>query len=716
MLVKALTAIDEPKPHPNLAPSIHDNRSASPTSVAEMLAILSKLKRTAELTSGIIRARTTRSGLHLWRASARQACLPARLHDAALRCFDRADTEMQGWLSRDAANGALRELLDWCSNELGEHVTVEPLAFAEPVTWRNFIEATARLPLPAGLREAAASAATGVRCICGGWLEERPRHECYPGGQVRCDFTGQSVKADTVLHCGRNRGAAVHPFGFDVAGEAREEFEQYQQVARLHDRLDRAIEEQRPVAQYPTLCITGEEHAPCGDSHELLDKLQAVIYHQRRARCAQYLYPHISNMYLSIKEDIQNATAAERPVAELKQRLDWSHRLLASQEWHRLKAEAAQSVKALLAELDELAASLSHEKLAFRDSADRAAQIEQFEKTFRPAERHAAFEGRSNSFRQLCMVAREFVGREPITEEPETEQLIDSIGEQVLQAIVQQRGMPLCLPISRSYQQTDQGVLFRWQLATPLGQTVTVEHTVPFDQHDVELAKDQRKFMTSMHELQERIKALALCATESELDSQLRAFEVETSDCADGQVCVVCQEQMCAGERALQISACGHCFHDECVRGWLLGCKHECPICKTPVKQVDEQEAADQFADGQVVQIHGLQSQPALNGTVGRIVGFDQRSGRYRVNIGGEAGRILSVMPRNLSRQPESEDEEQCSSPSSCVTLSDEDPETAVDGMSTLFDSFMEEYDEGELRAALEMSLQMDLAQVELRW
>merc|ERR1711988_111745 len=66
---------------------------------------------------------------------------------------------------------------------------------------------------------------------------QRLRSELYNQGQVRCDFSGQSVQDETVWHCERHRAAAVHPFGFDLAGEALGQYTEFQQIAWLYQRL-----------------------------------------------------------------------------------------------------------------------------------------------------------------------------------------------------------------------------------------------------------------------------------------------------------------------------------------------------------------------------------------------------------------------------------------------------------------------------------------------
>jgi hypothetical protein len=679
MLAKALSAMDEQKP-------VHRSNSASPLPrVGTMLAILNKLKGTANLASMILRNQLIHQKIASWRLNARQAVLPSLLHNMAQSAFDAADTSIKGKLSPAQADTAAQALLDevaarglTCDQICQSHGDFEK--FVSDVDFEGFVTKLHQLPFPAELATAVRVASTGTRCPCGAFMVEKRRRDCYPGGAVRCDFTGQSVEADTVWHCDRNRAAPVHPFGFDVAGEATDEYKQYNQTARLYSRLEAAIVD-ASTAQ-PEL--SGEE-----ESDELLAKLHTAtqrkalqVLHQRKAECASALLPNVEQVHSSISADLENATAMKLPTAELEARKQFCHDILATEDWAARKHDAWVALQQQVDNLQGFSETLSHDKLRFRDEAHRTEMIAEFQKAFDPAGRHASFERMCQKLQHVCGLARDFLVLERFDEQdPDTQQLLESIGGQVLQALMQQRGV-MFIPVSQSFEQTDSGVKFRWEVAVaPLGQQVALEHVVPLDRSDIMNAQLNRQFVILHHEVQERIRGLADCATEGDLACALSEFQLEPEHKAVGDVCVICQEEMEVGEDALEINSCGHCFHSDCVRGWLLGCKHECPICKAPVETPSEPKPSQQLLpEGTEVVIDGLQNRADLNGTHGQIIGFREESGRYRVRTDNGC---LSVLPKNVVSQ---------SSVSTAQTQ-------VVD-----LDDSIHQLDE-EFRAAMEMSL-----------
>merc|ERR1712070_421760 len=325
--------------------------------------------------------------------------------------------------------------------------------------------------------------------------------------------------------------------------------------------------------------------------------------------------------------------AAGLATEELQQRLNFYRELVSTEDWAARKQEVHQQLQERLDQLETFSQTLSHDKLCFRDAAHREQEIERFEQAFDPAERHRTFEESTELFQHVSALDKDFLGCERFDEEDEeTQQLLATIGNQVLQALMAQRRM-VFMPVESGFEQTSTGVKFRFKVAVaPLGQQMVLEHEVPLDRSDIKIAQLNRKFLVLHHEVQERIRGLADCATEGDLASQLSEFELQSNDAALGDVCVICQEEMQAGEHALRINSCGHCFHAECVKGWLLGCKHECPICKAPVQAVTTEEGAEELIpEGTAVLIQGLQSRADLNGTSGEIVGYMEQSARYRV-------------------------------------------------------------------------------------
>jgi hypothetical protein len=84
------------------------------------------------------------------------------------------------------------------------------------------------------------------------------------------------------------------------------------------------------------------------------------------------------------------------------------------------------------------------------------------------------------------------------------------------------------------------------------------------------------KFSQVYYEVNQQVGQLQSCATGAEVSAC-----VDTVVCEGHEgICVICQEELSAGEEGTTLRSCAHTFHSECVQGWLLGCKRECPICK----------------------------------------------------------------------------------------------------------------------------------------
>lgn len=84
------------------------------------------------------------------------------------------------------------------------------------------------------------------------------------------------------------------------------------------------------------------------------------------------------------------------------------------------------------------------------------------------------------------------------------------------------------------------------------------------------------QFSTVYYEVNQQMGALRGCATGAEVSACVDSHLCEGTE----GVCVVCQEEFKPGEEGTTLRACGHTFHSECIEGWLLGCKRECPLCK----------------------------------------------------------------------------------------------------------------------------------------
>ena len=616
--------------------------------VTQMLSMVAQLTRTAHSVNRMLLFKIIASRLSAWRTQSRKAFWPSLMLTLARDAFEAEDRTCTGSLSRGQATRAYHSWITNLKSELGEVAedlkpsSLELCRDLECFNFREFRHAIAQTAFPVALQPAVLKLSTGIQCVCGAWMAQSCRKECYPGGGVTCDFTGEVVSAAIVWHCERHRAEAAHPFGFDVAEESREPFLQFKMNARLFDRLNagQGLDDVPPAARVAR-----------GLMHEL-----------KKAECITELLPHALNMFVTIKDYISmlvNANAKPEALVKLKKRYAWCKSVLEHQDWTAKKAEAVKQVEQTLQSLEQLTADLAHDKLKFKDVSHRASEIKRFEKEFHPAERHRNFEKSTETYKQLCSVAKDIVGLEPCNmEDPDVQQLLAVFSDQILRHLLSRRGLPMIGVLSAKHRQNSKGICFKWTVAVPGGK-VALEHQVALDNTDVEHAKMHRQYMSLYHGVQERLRALEHCATEADLLSQLCEFTIEGGDSAIGEICVMCQEDMCCGEQALKINTCGHAFHDECVRPWFLGCKHECPVCKAPVitgsKQPKKKPAEPRnesaqvrgplLEDGARVVVDGLVSRADLNGVTGQISGFNQQTGRYAVRT--EHG-VLSVLGRNL--------------------------------------------------------------------
>jgi len=686
-------------------------------SVTQMLAMVAKLSHTAQSVNQILVSRILSSRLAAWKLQSQQAFWPTTMKRSALEAFEAEDIQCTGVLTPAAANRAYCGWIEILKLHLGtaaETLCPAPLKLTSeaPCDLTQFIQAIGEMDFNDSLRPAVDKFSSGVQCVCGAWMVQRDRAACYPGGGVTCDFTGDTVSGDTVWHCERNRSEGAHPFGFDIAEESVHKFVKFQVDGRLYDRLQAAEEHlsqelegasaEEPASQPSSVKgltrrrTQGLSYSPHKDECQLEARKLSVAL--RKAECVTDLLPHAMSMFLTIKDYLimlTNAGAKEEALAPLKRRLEWSKAILRHDDWVTKKANAVKQVESTLQSLEQLTADLAHDQLKFKDVEHRTAEIARFEAQFNPASRHAEFEKSTAIFKQLSSVTRDIVGFEACDmDDPEVQQLMSVFGEQILQHLMSQRALPSQFTIvSVEHEQNEQGVLFKWKVAVP-GREISCAHQVGLDSSDVEHAQMHRRFMGLYHGIQERIKALEHCATEGDLLSQLCEFQIDKKH--EGEMCVMCQEEMCCGEQALKVNTCGHVFHDECVRPWFLGCKHECPVCKAPVVTGSDQpkEVEARVPEGASVVVGGLVSRADLNGTIGVITRFNQQSGRYEVQT--EAGN-LSVRRRNLTQcesLPEEDTEE------AEASLEDQELRAAMEFDDEPFDEELYQ----ELRSAMELS------------
>jgi len=464
MISAALSSIDdrtkettEPSPesprHRPL-PQIH------PPSVSQMLATLGSLKATARSISTRIRNNQITTLLYKWGMAARQALIPAMLHDAAQEAFDLADTQFAGELLIHQALQACRTLL--CSawriaGEIPDNASFleqqaaetdlvaglvkgnEPELFDNcSVTFHKMLRACCThkwLALfPQSLQLAVVCVARGVRCGCGAWLQRQLCKDCYTHGRVRCDFTGELVECAAAWHCPKSHSSGLHPFGFDVAEDSVHDFQAFQQAARRYDRITQALLRQsshnaaqppeetaipgdRAEAAFTTFEIRkafsewrrngqrrgkpikcslesalalewsrveakevqsrAASEVPAEDLHEELRRAELEL---QLVDCVESLLPQVSNQFLAINDDLQNAAQADRSVDELRARHRWCRKLLQSRDWRTIRAGTQTQVEAIIAELSVFEDSISHENLRFRDPTHQAVAIDQAER------------------------------------------------------------------------------------------------------------------------------------------------------------------------------------------------------------------------------------------------------------------------------------------------------------------------------------------------
>lgn len=182
---------------------------------------------------------------------------------------------------------------------------------------------------------------------------------------------------------------------------------------------------------------------------------------------------------------------------------------------------------------------------------------------------------------------------------------------------------------------------------------------MPADARDIAQFRLRHDFGISFHTLRERLSALCECATDADLGACVEKVVCNGSE----GMCVVCQEDFVPGEPAVQLKACEHFFHGECIQGWLLGCKRECPTCKSPLRSErnartpDPSEGACDGSEGVLppgteVVLYGLLNARHHNGRSGVIQEWRESRGRYAVYCparnGMESEVTLSLKRGNI--------------------------------------------------------------------
>jgi len=337
--------------------------------------------------------------------------------------------------------------------------------------------------------------------------------------------------------------------------------------------------------------------------------------------------------FVSSTEDLARAKATNEQgggtlvsLKELERLNQYYCSILSSQDWQAQYAEKYDAVEAMVAELERgRDEQLSHD-VRFKDADHKAAEIARLEAKFAGAELHERFEALLTEARRVMPMAKHFEGHIKI-EEPQKHPFLKTISQRVLQALLAAARMPFAVQgVNETVTWVESGGLrYEWDINFgPTG--VKLEHTLPVDMRDVGISTMQMKFLEAYHAIKERLASLDQLATQEDANKNLVTFECA---CDEG-FCVVCQDEMVAGETVTRM-ACGHTFHQECIGNWLLGCKQECPTCKAPLDYVPQPRSRV----GEEVELVGLLGRADLNGRRGTIVAFLEERQRYEVKLYG---------------------------------------------------------------------------------
>jgi len=279
---------------------------------------------------------------------------------------------------------------------------------------------------------------------------------------------------------------------------------------------------------------------------------------------------------------------------------------------------------------------------------------------------HREIEELLRNLAQATLMAKGITGLEEVDVKAEENQaFLQQAQQKVLQGILASMPVPVRAGMTgvelKSVTWKAEGIHFMWEIHV-IGANINLEHTINTDQRDITNAKIGESLGTKLHELRQRLSSLEHCSTNSEVEEC-----VETIECTgDEGLCVICQCDLEHGEAGSKLRACGHTYHPECIDGWLLACKRECPICKEPPgaekpssQGMSRDVHARTAAVGTRIQVRGLQSRQDLNGRPGQVVQWMEARGRYKVlldMIQDEVeAPVVFVKPNNLLLEDTSE-------------------------------------------------------------
>jgi len=625
---------------------------------SEMAALLEMVRSSAhKLAHSLTCIRHFGPAIRSWHDQTLEA-RPSRTYDLALETFEKYDYTFDGSLggtNAQLASVALHASLG--VEDSGTSIFKEGESY-DFESWTTCV--VEKNLLPASSVEQLRHAQTGLRCCCGAWMEQKACSECYTGAPpgvsgVRCDFSGSSVTASSVWHCPRNK-SPIHPFGQDVDMAETAKAKKFQLQLRLEQRMRLKLE-------------SGDD-----DDEESL----AWVREKRHLLLQELVIP-ARIAYRNATEDLkrakQNDESMEQDHPELKNRISRMRDILVASkvDWAARYQECLVDTEAMLARLDEKVAMLSHDMVRFKDEEDRKIQMEALEKEFDGGALHQSFNMALEKLKEDAEMAKEFSGLETLDVNlEENKAAINEVTQKMLQVMVMTMPPMFQAQVQQAQVEaewTDAGLRVNCKL-TVAGQEVGLEQTIPFDNRDVTHSRIGRSMGEKYHAIKERLASLAKCSTDAEMASCVECFECR----GDEGMCVVCQEDLCAGSKGSRLKACGHVFHEDCIQGWLLGCKRECPICNAPLssteasssKVTESEEEAQPINPGSHVELMGLRARPELNGQIGVIEEYFQARGRYQVVLNrGEATEVkVAVKPENfrvirgIAVQDEAVDEE----------------------------------------------------------
>ncbi|KAL1822143.1 hypothetical protein ACET3Z_008921 [Daucus carota] len=123
---------------------------------------------------------------------------------------------------------------------------------------------------------------------------------------------------------------------------------------------------------------------------------------------------------------------------------------------------------------------------------------------------------------------------------------------------------------------------FRFEDLMILDQSVFFGMGDHHDRHrDMRLDVDNMSY-EELLALEERIGNVNTGVSEETISSHLKQSKYtvsETTESQEPEPCCICQDEYTTGDELGELD-CGHGFHAECIKQWLV-CKNLCPICKT---------------------------------------------------------------------------------------------------------------------------------------